>query len=230
MGPLTHVSLLDAAAAAAGDAAAVEAGTTWAALMERAAGHLARGVVRLAGRGYGLKVAFVVGKGNNGGDGWAAARRIADLGARARVVAVHGLDAEMSEVAAANRRRFLDGGGRASGPEGLDEALAWCDVGVDCLLGTGATGAPRGPIGDAVTALLRAADAGTLVVACDVPTGVQVDDGLVPGEAVRADLTVTLGGWKRGLLLHPGAGHVGLVNVAELGPTCTPPESAWSAL
>ncbi|MFN2557801.1 MAG: NAD(P)H-hydrate dehydratase [Nitriliruptorales bacterium] len=223
------MALLDAETAAAGDQAAVEAGATWADLMERAAGHLARGVIDTAGRRYGLRVTLVVGKGNNGGDGWGAASRLADLGAFPRVIAVEGLQADMSPEAGAKRTRYLASGGRADDLENLPDALAWCDVAVDCLLGTGATGAPRGAVGEAVSSLRQAAP-GAIVVACDIPTGVQGDDGLVPGEAVPADLTVTLGGLKRGLLLHPGATYAGRVVVGELGSCYETPEVAWSAL
>lgn len=228
--PSWSVPLLDAEAAAAGDQAAVEAGESWAGLMERAAGHLARGVIDCGGRRYGLRVTLVVGKGNNGGDGWGAARRLAELGAFPRVVAVEGLEADMSPEATANRSRYLASGGRAGEKEDLADALAWCEVAVDCLLGTGATGAPRGAIGEAVTALRQAAADGAIVVACDIPTGVQGDDGLVPGEAVSADVTVTLGGLKRGLLLHPGATYAGRVVIGELGSRYEPPDVAWSAL
>jgi ADP-dependent NAD(P)H-hydrate dehydratase / NAD(P)H-hydrate epimerase len=166
------VALLDAAGARAGDEAAVRAGDSWAALMERAAGHLARGIVAAGGHGYGLKVAIVVGKGNNGGDGWAAARRLREHGAVAWVVAPDGIDVEVSDEAAAHREGWLATGGRTS--EGLDDlqaALAWADVGVDALLGTGTRGAPRGPAADAVAAFRRAHGAGTIVVACDTPSG-----------------------------------------------------------
>ncbi len=225
------VPLLDAAAARAGDEAAVEAGGTWAGLMERASGHLARGVVECAGRGYGLKVAVLVGKGNNGGDGWGAARRLAAHGAVAWVVAVTGLDVAMSVEADANRQRWIDAGGRVSdGLADVETALAWCDVAVDALLGTGISGAPRGEAGEAAAALLRARDAGTLVVACDIPSGVSSDDGSAPDGSVRADLTVTLGGLKRGLLLHPGATHAGRVVVGELGAGYRPPAVDWQAL
>lgn len=227
--PIDAVPLLSAEEAADGDRRAVDAGTTWAGLMERAAGHLARGVVDLAGFGYGLEVTFVCGRGNNGGDGWAAARRIREAGASPRVVAVDGLDAEMSAEAADNRRRYLAAGGRAHGPEGLDDALERCDVAVDCLLGTGATGAPRGAAGEA-TGVLAGPQRPLLVVACDVPTGVDSDDGAVPGVAVDADLTVTFGGLKRGLLLHPGAAHAGRVVVGELGRHYRASGPTWTAL
>jgi ADP-dependent NAD(P)H-hydrate dehydratase / NAD(P)H-hydrate epimerase len=86
------------------------------------------------------------------------------------------------------------GGRTSSGVDDLDRALTWCDVAVDALLGTGVSGAPRGPSGQAAEALLRAHAAGLPVVACDVPSGVSADDGSAPDGAVRADLTVTFGG------------------------------------
>lgn len=224
------VPLLDAAAAAAGDRSAVDAGETWAGLMEHAAGHLARGVVGHAGRGYGLRVAVLAGKGNNGGDGWGAARRLHAAGAAAWVVAPDGLEVAMSDEAAANRRRWLAAGGRAGGAEQLEAALAWCDIAVDALLGTGVAGAPRGAAGTAAAALLRAHQRGVPVVACDVPSGVSADDGSAPDGSVVADLTVTFGGLKRGLVLHPGAAHAGRVVVAGLGPRYRSPEVTWAAL
>lgn len=216
----SELPLLDAAGARRGDAAAVDAGDRFDALMERAAGHLARGTVAAAGRGYGLKVTLVVGKGNNGGDGWAAARRLwRDHGASAWVIALDGVDVEVSAEADANRAAWLASGGRTSvGTAHLDDALAWCDVAVDCMLGTGSTGAPRGKAAEAATALVRARRDGVVVVACDVPSGVSADDGSAPDGAVRADLTVTFGGLKRGLLLHPGADHAGRVVLGDLGP------------
>jgi hydroxyethylthiazole kinase-like uncharacterized protein yjeF len=229
-----ELPLLDAAGARAGDAAAIAAGDPPAALMERAAGHLARGVVAAAGRAYGLKVAVLVGKGDNGGDGWAVARRLTDLGTGAWVVAPEGLDTDASEATAANRTAWRRRGGRSSGgTDDLEAALAWADVAVDCLLGTGVSGPPRGAVGHAVAALAAAQAArgrGLLVVACDVPSGVSVDDGTVPAGAVHADVTVTFGGAKRGLLLHPGAAAAGRLVVGDLGPRFDPGPCRWQAL
>jgi ADP-dependent NAD(P)H-hydrate dehydratase / NAD(P)H-hydrate epimerase len=223
--------LLDAAAARHGDEAAVAAGDTWQGLMGRAARHLARGVLHLAGRGYGLRVAVLVGKGDNGGDGWTAAPLLRTAGVQVWVVAVDGIDVEVSEATGVGRRAWLAAGGRTSvGTGDLAAALAWCDVAVDCLLGTGARGAPRGPAGRATTALLLAHGRGTPVVACDVPSGVSADDGSAGEGAVRADLTVTFGARKRGLLLHPGAEHAGRIVVGDLGPHYDPGPAAWHGL
>ncbi len=73
------------------------------------------------------------------------------------------------------------------------------------------------------------------MVACDVPSGVSSDTGAAPGDAVRADVTVTMGGVKRGLVLHPGAAHAGRVVVGDLGPRHRVPEASddgctWTAL
>ncbi len=220
--PSAAIPLLDADQARAGDEAAVAAGDTWAGLMERAAGHLARGVVAAAGgRASGRRVALLVGKGNNGGDGWAAARRLVrEYGAHCTVVAVDGVDTPASEEAAANRAAWIDAGGRTVvGTDHLDELLVDADVAVDCLLGTGSSGAPRGAAGEAAEALRRAHWLGTVVVACDLPSGVSADDGSAAPTAVIADVTVTFGAVKRGLLLHPAAEHTGRLLLGSLGPT-----------
>ncbi len=234
--PRASLPLLDGAQAAAGDEAAVEAGASWAGLMWTAAGHLARGVVAAAGgRGSGLNVVVLVGKGNNGGDGWAAARRLArEHGAACTVVAVDGTEVDLSDEAAANRSAWLAAGGRTvTGTDHLDAVLASADVAVDALLGTGSHGAPRGAAGEGVDALVRAAQDGTTVVACDLPSGVDADDGAVAATAVRADVTVTFGALKRGLLLHPGAVHAGRILVGSLGAAYdayAATASRWSAL
>lgn len=189
------------------------------ALMERAAGHLARGVVHVAGRSAGLRVAVLVGKGNNGADGLAAGRRLIDLGAAPVVVLVASVDAlgpEDHPTTTPTTRelgRYRAAGGRFAGS--VAAALDGADVAVDCLLGTGATGEPRPPYREAVAAL--AARPGLAVVACDVPTGVDADTGRVPGLAVRADLTVTMGVRKRGLALWPARGYVGEEVLGEVG-------------
>ena len=221
------VPLQDAAGARAADVAAVDRGATWSDLMNRAAAALARGVVRHAGNAYGLRVAILVGHGNNGGDGWAAALHLRDMGATPWVVAVTGMAADLSPEAAEFRRQWRESGGRTS--DGLAEAhdaLADADVAIDALLGTGATGEPRGDIAEACK-LLAAAD--VAIIACDIPTGVDADTGAAAALAVRANATVTFGSLKRGLLLTPGRDHAGHVTVAGLGPHWHA-ESPWAAL
>src|SRR5690606_27711388 len=99
----------------------------------------------------------------------------------------------------------------ARGGEG-ERALSGAAVVVDGILGTGASGAPREPQARLIRAI---AAAGRPVVALDGPTGVDLTSGAVAGEAVTADVTVTFGAPKRGLLLHPGRRHAGRILVVE---------------
>jgi ADP-dependent NAD(P)H-hydrate dehydratase / NAD(P)H-hydrate epimerase len=237
-GPVGDVELLTAAAAREADAAAIAAGDDAAVLMARAAGHLARTVIASAGGAYGLRVDLVVGRGDNGGDGWVAALLLARRGAQVRVIAPDGLDVPLSPAAAAGRTAWLGAGGRTVtgdvgdalvGPDGR----ARQDVVVDCLLGTGAHGELRGVVRAATDAIAAARAGGALVVACDLPTGVCADDGSVVEGAVVADVTSSIGGPKLGLLLAPGAQHAGEVHVARIGPRFTVPTQRrprWCAL
>ena len=214
--------LLAAADARAADAAAIAAGDPAHVLMARAAGHLARTVVAAAGRGAGLRVDVVVGRGDNGGDGWAAAPLLAARGAHVRVVAPDGTDVATSEAAAAARARWIAAGGAVRTGRVADVLLdvdgrARADVVVDCLLGTGASGPLRGSVVEAAAAVDAARSGGAVVVACDVPSGVHADDGTVADGAVVADVTVTFGALKRGLLLAPASAHCGRVHVGAIG-------------
>ena len=90
---------------------------------------------------------------------------------------------------------------------------------VDCLLGTGAKGAPRGAIARLVKRISGARNSGAPVVACDIPSGVDADTGNVADESltVRATRTVTFALPKPGLLQFPGADFAGRVTLAEIG-------------
>jgi NAD(P)H-hydrate epimerase len=193
------------------DQRTIAAGTPSLALMERAAGHLARAVLAVAGRSYGTRIALLCGKGNNGGDGIAAARHLRRAGAWPVVHLVGGPD-DLSDDAAAQLVRWRAIGGRVTAD--LDAALAAADVVVDCLLGTGATGAPRSPY-DTVIDRVNAHPAP--VVACDLPSGVDAWTGAVEAQAVSADLTVSLGAHKRGLAVWPARAQVGELRVGEIG-------------
>ena len=196
------------------DARAFDRGVAEDALMERAAGHLARAITGLAGRAYGLRVGILCGRGNNGGDGLAAARRLADAGAKATVCVVDGVDALGGLPAEQLARLHRRGGRIADSPQ---EALAGAEIAVDCLLGTGAAGEPREPYRTAIAALEVERAQGAPVVACDVPSGVDATTGEVPGAAVTADVTLTLGAEKVGVRLWPARGYCGEIAVGDLG-------------
>lgn len=163
-------------------------------------------------------VAVFCGKGNNGGDGLALARILYGYGARLRVY--HATEALPPD--AAHNLRLLrtlaadDADGRLTlfdlDPARLDAAPP-ADLHVDALLGTGLTSDLRAPIRDVVDWLN--ARAPIPVVALDVPTGLHSDTGAVLGTAVRADLTVTMGALKPGLLF--GKAYTGEVSVVDIG-------------
>ena len=196
------------------DERTIAAGTPSVDLMERAAGQLVRAILATAPRRYGLRVLALCGKGNNAGDGLAAARLLRSHGVDARTHLVEGEDG-LSEDAQTQLQRFRGAGGR----ELADSDVAGFDIVVDCLLGTGASGPAREPIAGVIRRLndARAAGAVATVVSCDLPSGVDADTGQVAGEAVRADSTVVLGAGKRGLWLWPARGHCGSLQVVDIG-------------
>ncbi len=152
-------------------------------------------------------VAVVCGKGNNGGDGYVAARLLREGGREIRVLAVAAVE-ELRGDARANAERV-------EGVEPFEATrLDGCAVAVDALLGTGFSGVPHGPVRQAIAAL-RAA--GLPVVAADVPSGVDAATGVVEGEAVRAAATATFAAAKPGLWINPGKAHAGAVRVIDIG-------------
>jgi hydroxyethylthiazole kinase-like uncharacterized protein yjeF len=107
-------------------------------------------------------------------------------------------------------------GGRLTGADdpAVAAAIGAADLVIDGLLGIGGRGGLREPYA-ALAAL--AARSAAVVVATDLPSGVDADTGVVDGAAVRADVTVTFGTWKPGLLIDPGARHAGVVELIEIG-------------
>ena len=96
----------------------------------------------------------------------------------------------------------------------LRSVLGEAGVVVDALLGTGIRGSPREPFARVIRAVNGSR---TPVVSLDVPSGVDADRGKVPGEAVRADVTIAFGAPKFGTLLFPGRGRAGRIIAVEIG-------------
>ncbi len=163
--------------------------------------------------------AFVVaGKGNNGGDGLVAARVLMAAGWRVSVILL-AREADVSGDAAVNLGAARRAGVEivpldSTGVPGLRGVLGGADLVIDGLFGTGF----RGPVVGLAAKTVEAINAcGRPVLAIDIPSGVQGDTGTVEGPAVRAQMTVTLGLPKIGLLLPPGAEHAGRIGVADVG-------------
>jgi NAD(P)H-hydrate epimerase len=205
----------------AADAYAIEdAGVPSIDLMERAAVGLARAVAGVAEPGAPIRI--VCGKGNNGGDGLAAARLLREEGRAVDVLATGDLS-ETEGDARANLERLPGPPPEPFEPDRLQGSGAI----VDAMLGTGFEGSPREPVAGAIEAI-NAADAP--VVACDVPSGVNASSGEIEGDAVRAELTATFHGPKIGLYVAPGAFHAGRVEVVEIGIPRGAPGAAGAGL
>ncbi|WP_240694815.1 NAD(P)H-hydrate epimerase [Cryobacterium sp. SO1] len=196
-------------------------------LMARAAGAVATEAATLltarrgaAGGVRGARVLVLAGSGNNGADALFAARLLADQGAALCILPtsdrVHRVALEAALAPGADLRPVDER------PEVVTGLARAADLILDGILGTGTTGNPalRGAARGTVAAILPAlsGEHPPLVVAVDLPSGIGVDDGSVPDPTVlRADLTVTFGGCKAGLVLHPAADFAGRVVVADIG-------------
>ena len=178
-------------------------------LMEQAATAVAEAVLSL-----GCRTAMVIcGGGNNGGDGFAAARILRTRGVAVRVGAIK---RELPTDAAANLEFFartdavtyLDA-------ENLDAFFAQdCDCIVDAIFGIGLSRAPEGIFRQMIEAINAKA---CPVVAVDMPSGVNGETGQVQGTAVRADVTVTFQYAKTGHFIFPGRAYTGQLTVAPIG-------------
>jgi NAD(P)H-hydrate epimerase len=177
-------------------------------LMERAGRGLSELVSGLAPSG---PLAVVCGRGNNGGDGLVCARLLREIGRDVKVMLLSAPD-ELRGDARTNYERL---GGDA--PEPFDPGGFGGAAGiVDAILGTGFSGEPRDPAASAIVAI-NAAAARSVVIACDVPSGVDASTGEVQGVAVTARATATFHAGKPGLWIAPGKERAGEVSVVEIG-------------
>jgi len=180
------------------------------ALMQRAAFGLASVCARVLDGPYGARVVVLTGSGDNGGDALYASALLARRGARVDAVTAGSRTHEGGAAA------LREAGGRLVGPD--DDAVPGlieeADLILDGMLGIGGKGGLREPYAGLAA---RAAGSGAVVVAVDLPSGIDADTGELRGAAVQADLTVTFGTWKPGLLVDPGAGRAGLTELVDIG-------------
>jgi hydroxyethylthiazole kinase-like uncharacterized protein yjeF len=182
-------------------------------LMQRAAAGLAATCVRLLGRVYGSRVIVLAGTGDNGGDALYAGARLAGRGAGVTAVQVgaHVHDGGASALLAAGGR-LMPAADRL-----VPSAIADADLIIDGILGIGGKGGLREPAATLAGMVARASAGGAIVVATDLPSGVDADTGVAAGAAIRADVTVTFGTVKPGLLIDPGASYAGTVELVDIG-------------
>jgi ADP-dependent NAD(P)H-hydrate dehydratase / NAD(P)H-hydrate epimerase len=178
------------------------------ALMQRAAAGLATSCARILGSVYGSRVVLLVGSGDNGGDALYAGARLAARGAHVQAVRAGSRTHEGGLAA------LRAAGGRVLGVDAAAAAIDGADLIVDGLLGIGGRGGLRDPFAGLAR---QAAKALGTVVACDLPSGIDADTGQVDGVALKADITVTFGTYKPGLLIDPGASHAGVLELVDIG-------------
>jgi len=196
-----------------------EIGIPGAVLMENAARGAARSFLEHFDPADGSSVLVICGSGNNGGDGYVAARYLSQAGLRVMVIVI-GESGKISGEALLNleiiRHMNLDIR-EAPDPEGWKKVrkyLKECDYIIDAILGTGLNSPVRGYYGQVIKEINSVLKP---VMAIDIPSGLNADTGMVMGVAVRADLTVTFGYPKLGQVLFPGVDMVGRLVRIDIG-------------
>jgi ADP-dependent NAD(P)H-hydrate dehydratase / NAD(P)H-hydrate epimerase len=186
-------------------------------LMTRAGEAVAEAAARRWPERINAGVLVVAGRGNNGGDGMVAARRMADSGMLVRVI----LLGSIGELRGDARRAYEDWVTadrrvvEATSQQAVSSAFAdRAGIIIDAIFGTGLNAEVKGLARYAVEQINRAAAA---VTAVDIASGVNADSGAIMGAAVEAGLTVTFGAAKFGHVSYPGAAHCGALEVADVG-------------
>lgn len=188
-------------------------------LMENAGAAVAKNIQKMLGLLPGRKIAIFAGKGNNGGDAFVAARHLNNYGAKVKVYIIgdiHAIDGASKINVEILKKMDIDIL-QVSSERDWDKVkigLAFSDLLVDGLLGTGFHGELNGELKRMITMLN---DSQKSVVAIDIPSGVEADTGKVPSVAVKAAITITFALPKIGLLLYPGADFAGKVKIAAIG-------------
>jgi ADP-dependent NAD(P)H-hydrate dehydratase / NAD(P)H-hydrate epimerase len=225
------------------------------ALMQRAAAGLAAICASLLDRVYGAQVVVLAGGGDNGGDALYAGARLAGRGAsviaiaagsRLHEAAAAELLARGGRIVAATAQPTAAGDGSQPGQNGQPaadaqagdagisaearSAIAAADLILDGLTGIGGHGGLREPAATLARRTEHARRDGALVIAVDLPSGIDADTGAVQGPTIRADVTVTFGTLKPGLLIDPGATCAGPAELIDIGLSPYLPEPAVISL
>lgn len=186
------------------DINAINFGLSSEVLMKRAGRALADEVQAAARRLNAKKVLVVCGTGNNGGDGYVAAR---ELLTRGFAVTVYCFEGELSAGCKREKKRYTGKYTRTISGEII----------VDCIFGTGLN---RKLQGDYATVVKKINASEAYVVSADIPSGLHGDNGYVMGVAVKADLTVALGHPKLGCVFGDGFDYCGKIVIKDIGVAC----------
>ncbi len=186
-------------------------------LMENAG----KGVAELIHREFGpSKILVCCGKGNNGGDGFVAARYLAQRGNTTQVLLL-AEPASLKGDALINFQRLSEFSANIYDcSSNLEKAKSWmeqADIIIDAMLGIGLQADLREPYLSVVRLINQTSELGKTIVAMDVPSGLNSDTGKVMGAAVKADITATMGLPKKGLYEADGPEYSGQIEVIDIG-------------
>lgn len=190
------------------DRATIESGIPGLVLMERAGAAVADAAARMVSPSCGTVVVYT-GPGNNGGDGFVAARLLMERGYTVLVRPSFGPSSKITDDCRVNMERYVFSGGRISHEPQISAALA-----IDALLGVGFTGNLKGGTLDLA---VECAGLGAPVLSVDIPTGVDGLTGKCDGSAVHADVTITFAAPKLGQLIPPGCGRTDTLLLKDIG-------------
>jgi NAD(P)H-hydrate epimerase len=173
------------------------------------------------------EIGVVCGRGNNGGDGYVAARLLCESGYRVTCISLCKIDEIKDEARLAfneyteGKRNFLVPGVNGDFPDLTRYRLI-----IDAMLGTGARGNPRGIYATAIDAINKS---GIPVLAADTPSGLDSDTGIPGKPCIKAVMTVAMGYPKIGQYFYPGRDHVGKLVIQDLGYPDKPLGTIFSA-
>ncbi|MFK7791989.1 MAG: NAD(P)H-hydrate dehydratase [Devosiaceae bacterium] len=200
------------------DAATIEAGTLGTTLMERAGKAVADQGLAMASNNANIVV--LAGPGNNGGDGYIAARLMQDAGCRVRVFAL----GETSQLTGDAKWAHDGWKGEIQEAQAFDGTVTDdADLIVDALFGAGLT---RALEGNAARMVEQTNRSGAPILAVDLPSGLDGNSGKALGTTMQAASTVTFHRLKPGHVLAPGRSLCGAVSLADIG---IDPNAAWQA-
>ena len=199
--------ILTAAAMPEAESTAIATGTPETGLMESAGAALAEAVWLFSGN---MPVLILCGPGNNGGDGYVAARHLAAKGVAVRVAAL----AAPTTDAACRAAGQWTGATEILGDDTAPELVV-----IDCLFGTGLK---RGLEPSALQEFVRLCSAAQHCIACDLPSGVDADSGALLSDVPAFDLTVTFGALKPAHRLAPAMHRCGRIVLADIGIAADP--------
>jgi NAD(P)H-hydrate epimerase len=185
-------------------------------LMENAGRAVAEAAARMTEGRADRPVILICGRGNNGGDGFVAARHLREMGRQPQVFLATKPD-DVAGDARANLDRLEQMGLSATAISDAKPVVRACSASgliVDALLGTGLSGKVHGLAGQLIEAINQCRER---VLSVDVPSGLDADSGEPLGLAIRAEETVTMGLPKIGLYLYPGMDYAGRITVADIG-------------